>query len=51
MEWRLNEKQKRKYRAAEQLDLIQRLQAYGWPGLTAKETGRIGAMLRTKKRE
>lgn len=51
MDWRLNEKQKRKYHAAQQLGLTQRLLTYGWPGLTAKETGRIGALLRTNKRE
>ena len=51
MTWRLDEKQKRKYRAAQQLGLMQRLQACGWAGLTAKETGRIGAMLRTEKQE
>ena len=51
MEWRLNDKQKRKYHAAQQLGLTQRLLACGWPGLTAKETGRIGAMLRRNKQE
>ena len=51
MEWRLNEKQKRKYCAAQQLGLTERLLTCGWAGLTAKETGRIGAMLRRNKQE
>lgn len=51
MTWRLDEKQKRKYRAALQLGLQQRLKECGWAGLTAKETGRIGAMLRMEKQE
>ena len=51
MDWRLSDRQKRKYHAAQQLGLTHRLLAHGWPGLTAKETGRIGAMLRMKKRE
>ena len=46
MTWRLESQQKRKYRVAEQLGLIPRLQESGWPGLTAKESGRVGAALR-----
>lgn len=46
MGWRLHPKQKRKYEAAECLGLTSRLLENGWPGLTAKETGRVGAMLR-----
>lgn len=46
MTWRLEPKQKRKYEAAEALGLLQRLQEQGWAGLTAKETGRVGAMMR-----
>lgn len=53
MTWRLDPHQKRKYEAAETLELIPRLQACGWAGLTAKETGRVGAMVRRmpQKRE
>lgn len=47
--WRLEAKQKRKYEAAERLGLIGRLQENGWPGLTAKETGRIGAAMRKQE--
>lgn len=46
MQWRLNEKEKRKYEAADRFGLTSRLLENGWPGLTAKETGRIGAALR-----
>ena len=46
MTWRLNAQQKRKYQAAEQLGLISRLQESGWAGLTAKESGRVGAAMR-----
>ena len=46
MDWRLSARQKRKYEAAERLGLTSRLLEYGWPGLTAKETGRIGAAMK-----
>lgn len=50
-DWRLSEKEKRKYEAAERLGLTQRLLECGWPGLSAKEAGRIGgAMAGRKKR-
>ncbi len=51
--WRLDERQKRKYEAAERLGLTSRLLENGWPGLTAKESGRIGAAVRRppQKRE
>ena len=45
-QWRLTEKEKRKYEAAERFGMTSRLLENGWPGLTAKETGRIGAALR-----
>lgn len=44
--WRLDPKQKRKYQAAERLGFMARLIANGWPGLSAKETGQVGAMIR-----
>ena len=43
---RLNEKEKRKYEAAERFGLTSRLLEDGWPGLTAKEAGRIGGALK-----
>ena len=45
-QWRLTEKEKRKYEAAERFGLTSRLLENGWPGLTAKETGCIGAAMR-----
>lgn len=44
--WRLDPREKRKYEAADRLSLTSRLLENGWPGLTAKETGRIGAVVR-----
>ncbi len=46
MTWRLSHQQKRKYEAAEALGLTARLRECGWAGLTAKETGRVGAAMR-----
>ena len=51
MDWRLDARQKRKYEAAQQLGLTGRLTEMGWPGLTAKETGRIGAAMRRAVRQ
>ncbi len=48
MTWRLSENEKRKYAAVDCLGLRSRLLEYGWPGLSAKETGRVGAFLRRK---
>ncbi len=49
--WRLNERETRKYEAAERLGLTGRLLEGGWPGLSAKEAGRIGGALRGRKRQ
>lgn len=46
MDWRLSEQQKQKYEAVKRLGLIPRLLENGWPGLTAKESGRVGAEMR-----
>ena len=46
MTWRLSPREKKKYQTAEKLGLIPRLQECGWAGLSAKETGRIGAAMR-----
>ena len=48
--WRLNEKEARKYQAAERLGLIPRLLESGWPGLSAKEAGRIGGAVAAGRR-
>lgn len=47
-QWRLTEKEKRKYEAAERFGLTSRLLENGWPGLTAQEAGRIGGGLRRR---
>ena len=48
-DWRLSEKEIRKYQAAERLGLTGRLWECGWPGLSAKEAGRIGGCVRGRK--
>jgi len=48
-QWRLDEKEKRKYEAAERFGLTSRLLESGWPGLSAKEAGRIGGALRSRR--
>ena len=48
--WRLTERNTRKYEAAERLGLIPRLLEDGWPGLSAKEAGRIGGAMAGRSR-
>ncbi len=50
MTWRLTENEKRKYEAVKRLGLESRLLENGWPGLSAKDTGRIGALIRRQNR-
>lgn len=40
-----------KYEIADELGLTDKLEEVGWGGLSAKETGRIGGLIRVKKRE
>lgn len=40
-----------KYEIAEELGLMDKVKKYGWGGLTARETGRIGGIMTSKKRE
>ena len=47
--WRLTEKETRKYEAAERLGLLSRLEENGWPGLSAKDAGRIGGSMRGQR--
>ena len=49
MQWRLDPREKRKYEAAERFGLTSRLLEDGWPGLTAKEAGRIGGALKGRR--
>ncbi len=51
MRWRLDGQQKRKYHAAEQLGLLPSLRERGWAGLSAKDTGRIGALIRQMSKQ
>ena len=47
--WRLSEQKKRKYLAARTLGLTEQLLACGWPGLSAKDAGRIGSEVKKQK--
>ncbi len=40
-----------KYEIAEELGLLDRILDEGWESLTAKESGRIGGLLKNRKRE
>ncbi|CCC58133.1 MULTISPECIES: small, acid-soluble spore protein, alpha/beta type [Caloramator] len=39
------EREKLKYEIAEELGLLDKVKKYGWSGLTAEETGRIGGIM------
>ncbi|CAM2777333.1 small, acid-soluble spore protein, alpha/beta type [Hathewaya histolytica] len=43
-------REKIKYEIAEELGLKEKVDKYGWAGLTAEETGRIGGIMTRKKR-
>ncbi|HHT50458.1 MAG TPA: small, acid-soluble spore protein, alpha/beta type [Eubacteriaceae bacterium] len=40
-----------KYEIAKELGLLEKVKEYGWGGLTARETGRIGGIMTSKKRK
>jgi ethanolamine utilization microcompartment shell protein EutS len=40
-----------KYEIAEELGLKEKVDALGWSGLTAEETGRIGGIMTKKKKD
>ena len=44
-------REKLKYEIAEELGLKDKVDEYGWGGLTSEETGRIGGIMTKKKRE
>lgn len=46
--WRVDEKTRRKYAAAQRLGLTEKLLQVGWAGLSAKEAGSIGGSLRKR---
>ena len=39
-----------KYEIASELDLMDKVMKFGWGGLTAKETGRIGGIMTARKK-
>lgn len=44
-------REKMKYEIAEELGLKDKVDEYGWGGLTSEETGRIGGIMTKRKRE
>lgn len=40
-----------KYEIAEELGLLEKVEKYGWKGLTSKESGRIGGIMGKRKIE
>ena len=42
---------KLKYEIAEELGLMDKIEEMGWGGLTAKESGRIGGLIRVRKKK
>lgn len=47
--WQLDERTRRKYELAEAMGLTDVLREKGWAGLSAKDSGRIGGMMRRRK--
>jgi len=39
-----------KYEIAEELGLTDKIERFGWSGLTAEETGRVGGLMTKKKK-
>lgn len=44
-------KEKLKIEAAQELDLFDKAKQIGWDGLTAQETGKIGALVKKKLKD
>jgi len=44
-------REKLKYEIAQELGLSEKVDKYGWGGLTAEETGRIGGLMTKRKKE
>lgn len=47
----LSERDRMKYEIAEELGLLDKVQALGWKGLSAKESGKIGGMMTSRMRK
>lgn len=45
------EEQKLKYEIAQELGILDKVLEIGWKSLSAKETGRIGGLLASKRKE
>lgn len=46
----IKEEEKLKYEIAEELGLLDRVLTDGWSSLSAKETGRVGGILRQRRK-
>lgn len=44
-------REKIKYEIAEELGLAEKVDKYGWSGLTSSETGKIGGMMTKRKKQ
>ncbi|MBP2033639.1 hypothetical protein J2Z42_002346 [Clostridium algifaecis] len=44
-------REKLKYEISEELGLKEKVDRYGWSGLTAEETGRIGGIMAKRKKQ
>lgn len=47
----LKPEERMKYEIAQELGLFEKVQAVGWKGLTARETGRVGGLLANRKKQ
>lgn len=47
----LRPQERMKYEIARELGLFEKVQAVGWQGLTARETGKIGGLLAQRKKQ
>ena len=47
---KLTHSERMKYEIARELGLIDRVREVGWAGLTAKETGRIGGLMKKRRK-
>lgn len=47
----LDQQERMKYEIAQELGLFEKVQAVGWKGLTARETGRVGGLLAKRRRK
>lgn len=45
------ENERLKFEITEELGLLEKVEEFGWRGLTARETGRIGGRMNQKKKE